>query len=367
MIIVDAKQIDHWADDLLGPVALHIRQKLISIEGEDGVIFPPTYAMKENRSDLPYAIDVLRDGRKVVQIDSVGSQANRMEPLFQRASEGNPKNPLADLVPQIEIVASSEFKVSILQVGHRLGDALIRSSELHDEAKEAFAAFSQSGDATAIARLAPTSLVFGVWDSRGEQAKSPRIVQSVIRGWDVDPLRRSAQYVPAMDYAKAEVFTEEDKQKAEGDSKNPLAQQGFVHVPAVDSHGGVVVHGGIYRDVIVNLVALRQLSSPKNATILRRYILGLALVAATQEQDGFLRQGCLLTPDPDVTATWTLVERSGKRLEITLDHGILMEYAGNQAKQFGIAEDRCVRFERELARADVAAKSAKKKTEKKKT
>ncbi len=361
MTVVDATLIDSWADDLQGPVALHIRQTLTSVEGEDGVIFPPTYAMKDGRIGAPYAIDELKDGKNVVQIDSVGSQANRMEPLFQRSPEGSPKNPLAELVPQIEIEISGDFTLSILEVGHRLGDALIRSSELNKEAKKAFADFAERGDAMGIARLAPTSLVFGAWDSRGEGAKLPRILQAVIRAWDVDMLRRSAQYVPAIDYAKADVFTAEDKQKAEGDTKNPLAQQGFVHVPAVDTHGGVVVRGGIYRDVTVNLIALRQLSAPEKGGILRRYILGLALLAATQAQDGFLRQGCLLTPDPKAKPSWTLVERNGNRLELSFDSEFLMRYSRDRAKEFGIAEGRRVKFSRDSARADVAAKTEKKK------
>ena len=55
-------------------------------------------------------------------------------------------------------------KLSILEAGHRLGDAIIRTSksdafDLPRAAKEAFDNFLR-GDATAIAKLAPTSLVF---------------------------------------------------------------------------------------------------------------------------------------------------------------------------------------------------------------
>ena len=79
-----------WADGDQGPVALHMKQKLLPVEGDGGVIFPPTYA------DIGYNIDTLSDGTKVALIDSVGSQANRMEPIFKRA-------PYSELVPQIEI------------------------------------------------------------------------------------------------------------------------------------------------------------------------------------------------------------------------------------------------------------------------
>ena len=186
MTSLAAETINDWADNKNGPVALTCRQKLLPVEGEGGVIFPPTYAMGEGKS--PYNIDQLADGTKVATIDSVGSQANRMEPIFKAAKPGQPESPLSKLVPQIDIAYGNEKTVSILEAGHRLGDAVIRSSELKDDAQKAFELFLDTGDAAALAKLAPTSLVFGVWDSRDTQAKLPRVVQSVIRAWDVDVL-----------------------------------------------------------------------------------------------------------------------------------------------------------------------------------
>ena len=352
--------INKWADDPRGPVALHLRQKLLPVEGRDGVIFPPTYA------EIGYSIDTLSDGTKVAQIDSVGAQANRMEPLFKKAKLGQPDNPLAKLVPQVEIAIDNERTVSILDAGHRLGDAIVRSSDLAGDAQKAFKQFLDIGDASAIAKIAPTSLVFGAWDSRDTQAKLPRVVQAVIRAWDADPIHRSAQYVPPVDYAALEVFSDEEKKKAEGDKKSPLAQRGFVHVPAVDQHGGIVVRGNIYRDVTVNLVALRQIGG-ENGVALRQYILGLALVAAVEMQDGFLRQGCLLTLDPDETLTWMVVERSGRRTPVKLEEGAVHAYAAAAAKRFGVGANRQVTFMKERAKADLKSDDKKKKGQKAET
>jgi CRISPR-associated protein Csb1 len=336
--------INSWADDPRGPVALHLRQKLRS--AGDDVIFPATYA------EIGYSIDELSDGTKVAQVDSVGAQANRMEPLFKKAKPGDPDNPLAKLVPQIEIAISNERTVSILDAGHRLGDAIVRASDLAEEAQKAFKQLLDTGDASAVAKLAPTSLVFGAWDSRDTQAKLPRVVQSVIRAWDVDPIRRSAQYVPPVDYAALEVFSEDDKKKAEGDTKSPLAQRGFVHVPAVNAHGGIVVRGEIFRDVTVNLVALRQIGGD-NGAALRRYILGLALVAAVEPQDGFLRQGCLLTLDSDAPPAWMIVERTGRRTPAELQERMVREYAASAAKAFVVGPDRKGTFMKDRAKADL--------------
>ena len=343
-------RIDAFADDPDGPVALHLRQSLQPVEGPGSVIFPPTYA------DVGYNIDELSDGTKLATIDSVGSQANRMEPVFLAAKAGEPENPRARLVPQIEIAYGNQKSVSILQAGHRLGDAVIRSTELKERAHEAFNAFLDRDDVAPLARLAPTSLVFGVWDSRDTQAKLPRIVQSTVRAEDVEVLTRSAQYNPPLDYAELEVFSDTEKEKQQGDPKSPLARRGFVHVPAVKTHGGVIARGPIRRDVTINLVVLRRLNG-ENGQALRRYVLGLALVAATAPLDGFLRAGCLLTLDPDDSGVWQTVARNGTRDTIGLDEGIALDYARPAADAFGVGDDQQVTFNKNLAKADTKAKT----------
>lgn len=354
MTTLTAETIDSWVDDPHGPVALHLKQELLPVEGKGAVIFPPTYAAGEGKSQ--YNIDLLSDGTRVCTIDSVGSQANRMEPLFKAAEPGEPENPLAKLVPQIDITYFNDQKISILDAGHRLGDAIIRTSRsenfnLRHAAKEAFESFLR-GDATAIAKLAPTSLVFGVWDSRETQAKLPRIVQSVIRAWDVTDLKRSAQFTPALDYVALGVFSESDKQKAEGKADNLLAKRGFVHVPATDSHGGIVARGPIQRDVTVNLIALRRLKGG-DSLALRRYIFGLALVAAVEPIDGFLRAGCLLAPDPEDESKWERVGRDGKRHPVDLAPKIVSRYAEDRAQAFGKGTDHLVAFDPVLAKEDL--------------
>ena len=343
--------VERCANDRDGPVALTLRQKYLPVEGADSVIFPPTYA------GIGYNIDTLSDGTKVATIDSVGAQANRMEPLF-KAAGGEPESPLAALVPQVTITYGNDKSVSILEAGHRLGDALVRSTELAEETNRAFRIFLDTGDASPIARLAPTSLVFGVWDSRDTQAKLPRIVQSVIRAWDIDELKRSAQYNPPVDYAELEVFSESEKEKQEGNAKSPLAQRGFVHVPATREHGGIMVHGEIRRETTVNLIALRRLRG-ENGTALRRYVLGLALVAATAPFDGFLRQGCLITPDPDAPGAWVSVGRDGVREAVTLDGNGAFTLAQKACKDFfgGVPLARTVKFDKELAKQDAKKKA----------
>lgn len=339
MTDVTHEMIHGWADDQKGPVALHLRQKLLPVEGEGAVIFPPTYA------EIGYNIDTMADGTLVATINSVGSEANHMESRFKT-------EPYCKLVPQIDIKYGESGRTSILDAGHRLGDAIIRCTELKDDAHEAFSVFLATGDASKIAKLAPTSLVFGVWDSRGTQARQPRIVQSVIRAWDVQRLSRSAQYNPALDYSALQVFSEDEKKKSEGAKKSPLAQQGFVHVPSTNAPGGVVARGPIERDVTVNLIALRRLGGDRGE-VLRRYILGLSLVAAGATPEAFLRQGCLLVPDTTRVPAWTLVGRRGERQAVRLTEEFVMTYAKAAAKAFGVGRNRTVVFDKALAKQDI--------------
>lgn len=331
-----------WTASDATPVALHLRQPLAPVEGRDAVFFPATFA------DVGYNIDKLADGTKVAQVDSVGSQANRMEPLFLEA-------PFSALVPQIHIT-HEQGSTSLLEAGHRLGDAIIRCTKLHAElAQPAFLA-AKKGDSGPLARVAPTSLVFGAWDSRDTQAKAPRIVQAVVRAWGVSELKRSAQYTPALEYDAQGVFDATDKAKAEKEgAKSPLAQRGFVHVPASGTHGGITAER-ILRDVTLNLVALRRLQSGENSADLRAYILGLSLVAAAEPIDPFYRQGCILVPDDQAPSEWTLVHRDGRRETVVLAPGAALAFAESAARTFGVAQPRAYAFDKALAKADTKKK-----------
>jgi CRISPR-associated protein Csb1 len=183
------------------------------------------------------------------------------------------------------------------------------------------------------------------------------LLQSVIRAWDVDRLTRSAQYTPAADYSKLEVFSEADKEKADGNAKSPLAQRGVVAVPAPGAHGGVLARGSIIRDVTINLIALRRLASEIDTEKLHRYILGLTLVAATEPMDGFLRQGCLLVPQIPASSSWEEVARTGERTAIPLTSELARSLAIRWAAEFGVGKSRTVKFSKDRAIDDLPDKT----------
>lgn len=345
---------DHYlADD--GPAALVIREPLMPVEGPDGVLFPATYAAAEDRRQFAggYNIDTFGDpaeGRNICLIDSVGSQANRIEPIFDdRECDGK----YAGLVPQLRVQAGDRV-ISILAAGHRAGDALVRCSELQQELQHAFKAVLK-GDCLPLAKIAPTSLIFGVWDSRDTQAKLPRLITSTIRAFNVRKLTRSAQYVPATEYV-AEDLLEEPKTKA---TKDAYAERGFIHVPASGSHGGVIADGGVRRDATLSLSALRlicQTDDDDERRALQRYILGLALTAFTYSSTGYLRQGCNLVRNPDEPREFVEVYGNGERKPADITHDDAREFAKAAAAAFGIGEDRTVPFDKKRAKDDAKGK-----------
>ena len=343
-------QHDAWLTDD-GPAALVIREHLVPVEGPDGVLFPAGFAPEEgaDRDKLKfqggYNIDVAPDGKtNVCLVDSVGSQGNRIEPLFAKVK-------YKGLVPQV-VVTAGERSINLLEAGHRAGDAVVRSTALQMELHKAFTAL-QAGDAGPLAKIAPTSLVFGVWDSRNTQAKLPRLVASTIRAYNVRKLTRSAQYVPAAEYENDGLLPPPADLKL---TDKKYGERGFSHVPAPATHGGVIADGGIRRDATLSLAALRLLAAGSDETktlALRRYILGLSLVALTAAQPTYLRQGCNLVPDVDKPREFTLVHGDGRRESAAVTHEAALAFATAAAKAFGVGEDRTVAFDKELARKDV--------------
>lgn len=350
---ISIDRYDAWLKSGSSAAALVIRQWLVPVEGKGAVIFPPTYATPDGKKEtewLGYNIDRLDDGSSICQMDSVGSQANRMEAIFKQA-------PYSKLVPQV-VIQSDKKKINLLDVGHRAADAIVRFSSIRSELESAFRDLRDNGNAEPLAKIAPTSIVFGSWDSRSTYVKLQRIVRSVIRAFKVDVLHRSAQYTTIA----GEILYGAEVETA---VKGAKAELGFAHIPASWKHGGVRLQrdGEIRRDAALNLVAVRALgaASPDNAgeisqrtLALRRYILGLALVAFTAPQDTSLREGCQLVPDVERQMECELVYHDGRREPFGLSHDTALEYAKAAAAAFVVGEDKQAVFKSEDAKNELA-------------
>ena len=313
--------------------ALVASQPLESVGGPGDVIFPPTYPLgdkKEGGKKEPgYNIDGCRNGENVCLIDSVGSQSNRLEPIFK-------EDGYRHLVPQITI-QHDDGVVHLLDASHRAADAFVRNTpELNVAIRDALLEFKKTGNAEQLARIAPTSIVFGVWDSRGTGVKLPRIINATIFADNVQALTRSAQFTPTIHNFAEEV--------PEGNRE----ERGWGYAPDTGKPGGVRAEK-IRREYRLHLTPLRSLGDER----LQRYLLGLALVAATYPVPGYLRQGCDLIAADGPGITWRLAKYDGQSRDVHMLHEEALEYATKAAAEFGVREPATYEFNEKAAIAEL--------------
>jgi CRISPR-associated protein Csb1 len=282
-------------------VAVTFRQTLVPVEGKDTPIFPATYPAPErgqHRFDTPYTINQDKDDTLIADIDSVQSQANRMEAAFS--------GPFIDRVPQ-HVVKAGKHEARLSDLPHRIADAAIRATDLGEAIRSAMLDYAK-GNPTPLARLSPTSLVYGAWDSRDTHVRIPRAIRSEIRAFDCAVFTRSAQFTGTFD---KEDLGLNDKEWQKG------ADAGFAPTPSVNAHGGVRVHGEIVHTASILLAALRRYVEADEGK-LATYLLGLAwagLLHATRDYN--LRAGCWLVPDG--AARWQKVLADGSREPLAIE------------------------------------------------
>ena len=169
--------------------------KLQPVGGQGDKIFPPTYP-GEGRQDPPRHVFERRriEGEEVwcVLVDSVQSQANRLEEALLAAVDEERQGPI--VLPYVTVdfrgVGLEPLeRVTSLDAPHRVYDAILRDSLLDGvpfmESEEGLRlAAAKPSDATALLEISPTALVFGAWHSQGEGggigAKFPRALVSEI-------------------------------------------------------------------------------------------------------------------------------------------------------------------------------------------
>jgi CRISPR-associated protein Csb1 len=157
--------------------AFRCRRRLQPAGGPGEKVFPPTFA------GAGYAIEQRRIPGKeesvaCVLLDSIQSQANRMEEALQQAVH---KGEIQ--IPTIEVDFSGADlrdpvgKVTSLEMPHRVADAIIRDSNYEGQPfrKSEMGKkldFASAANATPLFELCPTALLFGMWDSTGPKGGS---------------------------------------------------------------------------------------------------------------------------------------------------------------------------------------------------
>ncbi len=170
--------------------------RLQPIGGRGDKLFPPTYPGERNNDPPRHVFERRRIGERevwCVLIDSVQSQANRLEEALLWAADGDGTG---EVVPMPYITVDFRGsglepleRITSLDAPHRVYDAILRDSLLDgvpfmrsEEGRRLAAA--KPAAATALLELSPTALVFGAWHSQGEGgglgAKFPRSIVSEI-------------------------------------------------------------------------------------------------------------------------------------------------------------------------------------------
>lgn len=181
--------------------AIRVHTCLQPAGGSGDKIFPPTYPTDDRDKPVVYATEKrLIDGAEVdcVLLDSVQSQANRLELALQQAIDDGTL-PL----PIIETAVDGYGRVTILQAPHRLYDAILRDSELDgvrfwDSALGRRLMAARPEKATALFEYCPQLLLLGGWHSQargGRGAKITRALTSEIIGLNTRPGERPASRI----------------------------------------------------------------------------------------------------------------------------------------------------------------------------
>ena len=188
--------------------------------GPGDKVFPPTYEGGKYATE-ERVNPATGESRQCVLLDSVQSQANRMElALLEAHRNGSVRLPL--LVTRFDQgELPKKFTVSSLEAPHRIADALFRDSLLNGtifrkSEKGKVLDTAEVRNATGLFGLCPTALVFGLWDSTGPRGglgcKFQRALVSEIIGYDAVPgVDTSSRIDPAAIEKRAgPVFRTED-------------------------------------------------------------------------------------------------------------------------------------------------------------
>ena len=344
--------------------------------GPEAPIFPPTYeggryalvGFRRVRPENAEEADVRVADR--VLVDSVQSQANRMELALLRAWEDR-KIPL----PVITVDFAGNdlpkvLRITSLEAPHRIADALLRDS-LYNGTKFRESEIGKRLDAvdlrnaTPLFEVCPTALVFGMWDSTGPRgglgAKFQRAIVSEIVGIGVQIGKKTASRIDPAEillHAGPLYLTEEggwtlDESKAKRQKGKPV-KLGKDGRPSEANLGNVtptIADGGVYvkrivQTTVLSLAALRRLRFPidgefnaeaDNAARTALAALGLC-AAALARLDGDLRSRCQIFPKTPFV--WELLDEPGQepqRFSLPPETAIeLYKQAVQKAKEAGL-------------------------------
>ena len=346
--------------------------------GPGDKVFPPTYERGQYAGETRI---ISGEPVSCVLLDSVQSQANRMELALQEAvREERIKLPILEARFNDDRLLK-KFTVTSLEAPHRIADAIFRDSMLEENGSRVM--FRKSGNgkildtadvrnATGLFGLCPTALVFGVWDSTGPRgglgAKIQRAIVSEIIGVDaqvgvktssrIDPLQVRLDAGPIYDRPEKNNESPDWTINIESAGGKPVkvgkkkdgkpSEVNHSNIPPQIKNGGITIRRAM-QTTVLSLAAIRRLrfpldgqnaSDPKVDVKARTVLATLGLLAAvmTREEGADLRSRCQLVPTRDFM--WELIAEPGsepKEYKVDTETAvILFNQAVVRAKEAGL-------------------------------
>lgn len=321
--------------------ALRAVTRLVPAGGEGDKVFPPTYATEGRNAQSCYHEETrLIDGQEVnvVVLDSVQSQANRLEEALLKAFDAG-----QCALPVVSVTIPNHGRITALDAPHRVSDAIFRDSLYRDTDQDAPQPFHQSmvgmrivnarvSNATAFFATCPTVLIFGTWDSHSGRgiraARVQRALTSEIVGLHAVSGRRTGSRIDPLGIERnaARIFQHEtdhwtlDSDQARRNGRGePLSfgdgrpsEIGHGNVTPIISPlpGGVTISEAV-QTTVLSFIQLRRLRFPDDDShsTFERDMAGRAVLAALalyavvlQREEGYdLRSRCLLLPKEPTT------------------------------------------------------------------
>ncbi len=331
-----------------GAVGVRSRIDLEPLGGAGDKLFPPTYGVADS-AETRYAVERRRVNGEVVEavvLDSVASQANRFElALLDAHRAGELALPVVSVDFRGADGLADLDRLSSLEASHRVFDAALRDSlepgsgllfRLSEPGRRITEATPRN--AAALFHHAPTTLLFGGWDSTGPRgglgSKYERAITSevvalgVARGvktasridalgieLKAGPLFEDTQGGWTLDPAEAKVVKDKPVEyaRSKGERAGRPSQVNHGNVtPSIDTRAGGITADSVQALVVLSFAALRKLRFPTDhegvpipderrrgaevAAWTALAALGLTATVLAIEEGFDLRSRCVLAP-----------------------------------------------------------------------
>lgn len=344
----DSERDDIMASDLLSalreglssepsaarPAGVEIRVDLTPAGGLP--VQPPSY---EGQLEI-HRRHVDGEPRDVIELDSIGSAANRLEEVLLDVHRAG-RYPLPVSSTTVSPADGEPITITTLEMPHRVFDAWLRLSAAADGSDGTFEdsehgrelSLAHAGALDALLETSAHDLLLGVWDSHRKgphgQVRIGRSLTTSLIGLDPIPQARIAARRDPLNLGEASDLPRGDKK---------LSEQGLSSIPPQRARGGVAITEARYVGFL-SFAALRRLGFERYEPVEVRVLLallGLYALALRSAAGWDLRAQCALIAEqePQLVLVWPQGRRESLVLTLPEIEGLFRE----AVERVGIAD-----------------------------